>query len=81
MQMSWSFMNLVKGPWEKNGKIFVFGEFHALMHFQKSFTWQDDNIWLIVVTLESENSSRKSRETSWTGIIFIVDFKANAAAV
>lgn len=72
--MSWSFMNLVKGPWEKNGKIFVFGEFHALMHFQKSFTWQDDNIWLIVVTLGS-------RKTSWTGIIFIVDFKANAAAV
>ena len=67
-------MNLVKGPWEKNGKIFVFGEFHALMHFQKSFTWQDDNIWLIVVTLGS-------RKTSWTGIIFIVDFKANAAAI
>ena len=48
-----SFMDLVKGPWEKNWKIFVFGEFHSSIHYQKSFTWQDDKIWLIVFMLGS----------------------------
>lgn len=67
-------MSLVKGRCEKNRKIFVFGEFHASMPYRRSFTRQDDKIWLIVFMLGS-------RKTLWTGVIFIVGFKANATVV